>query len=218
MKKVLITGFMPFAGETINPAYEAVQQLPQIIDQEIEIIKLEVPTVFHKSIEVVIAEIEAQKPDVVIAIGQAGGRFGITPERVAINIDDASIPDNENNQPLNQPIFTDGENAYFSTLPVKKIVQTLINAEIPATLSNSAGTFVCNHLMYGILYHIKNNENCKNIKAGFIHVPYMPAQVVNKPATASMNIHDITRALEIAIRVSIECDTDATQAILGETH
>lgn len=140
--KILLTAFTPFDGESINPALEAMKLLPDKIGN-LEVLKLEVPTVFGKSANLVLETIEQEKPDFVLSIGQAGGRAEITPERIAINIDDAGIPDNEGNQPVDQPIYLDGENAYFSTLPVKAMVEAIKKEGLPASLSNSAGTYVC---------------------------------------------------------------------------
>ena len=151
--KILITGFDPFGGESVNPALEAVKKLPDTILGQ-EVIKIEIPTVFRKALEKIEENIEKHNPDVVISVGQAAGRFGITPERVAINIDDARIQDNEGNQPIDFSIYEDGENAYFSNLPIKAMVKEMIDNGIPASVSNTAGTFVCNHVMYGILYLI----------------------------------------------------------------
>ena len=134
-----------------------------------------------------------------LSIGQAGGRAEITPERIAINIDDARIPDNEGNQPVDRPIVPDGENAYFSNLPIKTMMEAIKKEGIPASVSNSAGTYVCNHLMYSVLYYIK--KNALPIKAGFIHVPYIPEQTVNKKDKPSMSLAEIVRGLEAAIRV-----------------
>ncbi|MEG2634459.1 MAG: pyroglutamyl-peptidase I, partial [Oscillospiraceae bacterium] len=144
--KLLLTAFDPFGGDKINPALEAVKLVRDKIG-EVEIIKLVVPTVFGKSIDTVAEAIEKYLPDEVLCIGQAGGRFDITPERVAINVDDARIPDNEGNQPIDKPIFADGEPAYFATIPIKAIAQRIKDAGLPSSVSNSAGTFVCNHLM-----------------------------------------------------------------------
>ncbi|MDR5585919.1 MULTISPECIES: pyroglutamyl-peptidase I [Clostridium] len=207
--KVLITGFDPFGGESINPALEAVKKLPNTISNA-EIIKLEIPTVFKKSLEKIEENILAHKPDIVISIGQAGGRFGITPERVAINIDDARIEDNEKNQPIDLKVFEDGENAYFATLPIKAMVKEMQEAGIPSSVSNSAGTFVCNHVMYGVLYMI--NKKYPNIKGGFIHVPYIPSQVVNKPNMPSMSIEDISKGLELSIKAAVENNEDIKTA------
>lgn len=195
--KLLLTAFTPFGGEKINPALEAVKLVKNQIDN-IDIVKLEVPTVFVKSIKVVIEAIEEEKPDFVLCVGQAGGRESITPERVAINIDDARIPDNEGNQPIDIPIFADGEAAYFSNLPVKAMVKEIKKEGLPSSLSNTAGTYVCNHLMYGVLYSI--NKKYQMIKGGFIHVPFIPEQVVDKPVQESMPLTDIVKGLEAAIR------------------
>ena len=152
--KVLITGFDPFGGESINPAWEAVK----VIKDEIagaEVIKMQIPTVVGKSIAKIHDKMVEINPDIVIAVGQAGGRFGVTPERIAINVTDARIPDNEGNQPIDEPIFADGDAAYFSNLPVKAMVQEIKEAGYPSVLSNTAGTYICNHVMYGILYYIQ---------------------------------------------------------------
>ena len=195
MKKLLLTAFAPFDGERINPALEAVKLVKDRIGNLL-IVKLEVPTVFGKSIDTVRDAIEREKPDFVLSIGQAGGRAEICPERVAINIDDARIPDNEGNQPIDEPIFPDGENAYFSTLPVKAMVEAIRKEGLPSSLSNSAGTYVCNHLMYGVLYYLDKRPV---IKAGFIHVPYIPEQTKNKKEMPALELSEIVRGLEAAI-------------------
>ena len=212
--KVLVTGFDPFGGESINPAWEAVK----VIKDEIagaEVIKMQIPTVVGKSIAKIHDKMVEINPDIVIAVGQAGGRFGVTPERVAINVTDARIPDNEGNQPIDEPIFADGDAAYFSNLPVKAMVQAIKDAGYPSVLSNTAGTYICNHVMYGILYYIQ--KEFPNARGGFIHVPYAASQVVNKPGTASMAIADITASIEAAIKAAVENATDIV-AIGGETH
>ena len=195
--KLLLTAFDPFGGDAVNPALEAVKLVADKIGR-FEIVKLEVPTVFRKSIERVAQAIEEEKPDAVLCIGQAGGRFEITPERVAINIDDARIKDNEGNQPIDTKIFEDGENAYFTTLPIKAMVEAIREANLPAAVSNTAGTFVCNHLMYGVLYTLA--KNYPNIKDGFTHVPFIPEQVARRtPVAPYMALEDIKRGLEAAI-------------------
>ena len=203
--KVLITGFDPFGGENINPALEAVKMLPDTISGA-EVIKLEIPTVFRKSLEKIEENIIKHNPDIVISVGQAGGRYDITPERIAINIDDARIPDNEKNQPLDVSIFEDGQNAYFSNLPIKAMVNEVRSASLPASVSTTAGTFVCNHVMYGILYMI--DKKYPNIKGGFIHVPYIPSQVVTKPNMPSMSLENIAKALELCIKAAVENKED----------
>lgn len=202
--KVLLTGFDPFGGESINPAYEAVALVPDMI-QTHEIIKLEIPTVFRKSIQVIEAAIIEHQPDIVLAIGQAGGRMAIAVERVGINVDDGRIADNEGNQPIDEVIEKDGANAYFSNLPIKKMVEAIKAQNIPAIVSNSAGTYVCNHVLYGIMHLI--NTKHKDIRGGFIHVPFLPQQVVNGNM-ASMSLDIITRGIEIAIETAVSNDTD----------
>ncbi len=214
MKKVLITGFDPFGGESINPAYEAVKDLPNKIG-EYEIIKAEIPTVFKKSYDKLFNLIDTHKPEIIFCIGQAGGRFDLTPERVAINVDDARIKDNEGNQPIDVKIFEDGENAYFTTLPIKKIVNEMQKNGIPASVSNTAGTFVCNHIMYALLYYI--NKNKLSSKGGFIHVPYIPEQVINKKGQPYMSKELITKGLEIAIKTAINFEKDE-KLVGSDTH
>ena len=148
--KILITGFNPFGGESTNPAFEAVKLLPDTI-KEAQIIKLEIPTEFKRAGKVLQDGIETNKPDVVVCIGQAGGRSAITPEKVAINLMDGRIPDNAGYQPVDTPVREDGPTAYFASLPVKAMVETIREAGIPAFLSYSAGTYVCNFLMYELL-------------------------------------------------------------------
>ena len=213
--KILVTGFDPFGGEKVNPALEAVKSLPSVI-QGAEIRWVEIPTVFYKSAEVLEAEIVRHQPDVILCIGQAGGRASLTPERVAINQDDARIPDNQGNQPIDTPIRLDGEAAYFSTLPIKAIVQAIKEVGLPATVSNTAGTFVCNHLMYQVLYLA--DKKFPNMRAGFMHIPYMTEQVVNKPNTASMCLRDIVRGIEAAIAAIVEYKDKDLKLVGGATH
>ncbi|MCM3786444.1 pyroglutamyl-peptidase I [Neobacillus mesonae] len=194
-RKVLLTGFDPFGGERINPALEAVKQLNGKKINNVELVAYEIPTVFHKSIQHAITAIEQEKPDVVICIGQAGGRTQITPERIAINMDDARIPDNEQQQPIDQPIVHNGPAAYFSTLPIKKMTEEIKAAGIPAAVSNSAGTFVCNHLFYGLMHYLQ--YHAPHIRGGFIHIPYLPEQALNTSAP-SLSLDLIAKGLEIA--------------------
>ncbi|MBC8630191.1 pyroglutamyl-peptidase I [Paraclostridium tenue] len=210
--KVLITGFDPFGGEQINPAEEAVKRVRDNINGA-EVIKLTIPTVRTKSVEAIEKAIEKHNPDIVISVGQAGGRFDITPERVAINLDDFRIKDNEGNQVVDEIIKEDGQAAYFSNLPIKGMVKHMNENGIPASVSNTAGTFVCNHVMYGILYMI--DKKYPNIKGGFIHIPYMTAQVVDKKNTPYMSLDEIVKGLELAIEACTIYNEDI-KAIGGE--
>lgn len=212
--KVLLTGFDPFGGDKVNPATEAVKRVSGNVNG-VEVVKIEVPTVFHKSIDVVAKAIEEEKPDAVLCIGQAGGRAELTPERVAINLDDARIADNEGNQPIDVKIFEDGEPAYFATLPIKAMVAAIRNAGIPSSVSNTAGTFVCNHLMYGVLYTLA--KKYPGVRGGFMHVPFIPEQVITRANTPSMALSDIVKGIEAAITAIAENDKDISTAE-GRTH
>ncbi len=198
--KVLLTAFDPFGGESINPAFEAVRLLPDTIEGA-TIVKLEVPTIFREALNVLDEALERERPDIAIAVGQAGGRFDVTPERVAINVDDARIADNAGNQPVDEPIYPDGLNAYFATLPIKAMVAAIREAGLPSSVSNSAGTFVCNHLMYGLLYAA--DKKYPGMRGGFIHVPFLPAQVVTKPNQPSMSLDNIVTALTVAVAAAV---------------
>ena len=190
--KIIVTGFDPFGGETINPSIECVKALPEI--EGVELIRLELPTVFKESAKRLNEVINDVKPDAVLSVGQAGGRPGITMERIAINVDDARIPDNISQQPIDETIQTEGEAAYFTTLPIKRIVKAIREAGISAEVSNSAGTFVCNHIMYQSLFAATKAD--KPFKAGFMHIPFIPEQTTDKP---SLPLEESTKALQIAI-------------------
>lgn len=198
--KILLTAFDPFGKDVVNPALEAVK-ITDTDGLDAEVIKLEVPTVFGRSIEKVQEAMEKHHPDVVLCIGQAGGRYALTPERVAINLDDARIEDNDGNQPIDVRIYADGENAYFSSLPIKAMVAAIQEKKLPAQVSNTAGTFVCNHLMYGVLYTIaKKYPACRG---GFMHVPFIPEQVVKRPDTPAMSLCDIALGIRAALEAII---------------
>lgn len=190
--KIIVTGFDPFGGEKINPSIECVKALPEI--EGVELIRLELPTVFNESAKRLNEVINDVKPDAVLSVGQAGGRPGITMERIAINVDDARIPDNISQQPIDEEIQVEGEAAYFSTLPIKRIVKAIREAGIPAEVSNTAGTFVCNHIMYQALFAATKAD--KPFKAGFMHIPFIPEQTADKP---SLPLEESTKALQIAI-------------------
>ena len=192
MKKLLITGFDPFGGESVNPSWEAVRQLPDRIGQY-ELTKMQIPTVFGKAFEEVLAAAEALQPDAVISVGQAGGRDSVTPEVVAINLREAGIPDNEGFQPVNVPVVPGGPAAYFATIPVRDMVRAVKDAGIPCKLSYTAGAFVCNDVLYSMLHHCRETTT----QVGFIHVPYLPQQA--KEGVPSMALEQITQALAAAI-------------------
>ena len=171
MKRLLITGFDPFGGGNINPSWDAVSKLPDQVG-EYMLCKLGIPTVFGLAAEKVLEEASRFQPDVIISVGLAGGRDAVTPERIAVNIRDARIPDNAGNQPAGAFVVPEGPAAYFSTLPVAEMAEAIRGAGIPAAVSNSAGTFVCNDVLYTLLYKYHGTP----VRVGFIHVPRLPEQ------------------------------------------
>ncbi|MED7788688.1 pyroglutamyl-peptidase I [Francisella sp. 19X1-34] len=199
-KTVLVTGFAPFGGESINSSWQAVKGLPDIIDGAM-IVKKQLPVSFERSTQKLDALIKQYSPDIIINVGEAGGRSAVSLERVAINVDDARIADNDNNQPKNKKISKTGKNAYFTKLPIYKIDSLVKKQGIPVYISNTAGTFVCNHVMYHLLQLL--DKKYPNKIGGFIHVPYMPSQVIDKKNTPSMSSSDATQALVKAIQESI---------------
>lgn len=203
--KVLVTGFEPFGGEKINPSLESVKMLPETIAGA-DIIKASIPVVFGKSIEKLDELIEKERPQVVICVGQAGGRFELSVERVAINIDDARIPDNAGNQPVDEKIFEDGEAAYFATLPIKAMVEEMRAGSVPSAVSNTAGTYVCNNIMYGLLYLA--HKKYPGLKGGFIHVPFIPEQVIARTNTPYMSLEQISKGVELAVKAAVENEED----------
>ena len=209
MMKILVTGFDPFGGEKINPALETIKRLPDAV-LGARIIKLEIPTVVGKSLAKIQEAVEKENPDVVLSIGQAGGRSEITVERVGINIDDCRIPDNEGNQPIDEPIVAGGPSAYFVTVPIKAIVEKIKANHIPASISNTAGTFICNHVCYGVAHLAAARTAAgKPMKSGFIHIPFLPEQVIGKPAlTPSMSLETIVSGITHALEAIVEHDSD----------
>ena len=189
MKKLLITGFDPFGGEKINPAWEAVKLLADHIG-EYELYKMEIPTVFGLAAQRVLEKAGAVQPDVILCIGQAGGRAAVTPERIGVNIRDARIPDNAGNQPRGEFCVPAGPAAYFATVPVIDMEEAVRAAGLPATVSNSAGAFVCNDVLYTLLHHYAGTD----VKVGFIHVPYLPEQ-----GNPNLPLEDTVKALAAAI-------------------
>ena len=197
-KKILLTCFDPFGGEAKNSTEEVCKKL-SIEDDRIELYRQTLPTVFGKSVDLICRTIDALQPDAVILLGQAGGRKGITPERVAINIADASIEDNAGNRPIDEPNVIGGPAAYFSTLPIKAIVSALNEKGITASVSNTAGTFVCNHLMYSALHHLALTGS--TAKAGFIHLPYLTEQAALHGDAPSMDLQTLIEALRCILSV-----------------
>ena len=201
--KILLTAFEPFGGEAVNPALEAVKAVRGAVAGA-EIVKLTVPTVFGKSVETVYEAMKRERPDAVLSVGQAAGRAGLSVERVAVNLEDASVADNEGQKPVDTPVVPGGPAAYFATLPVKAMAERINAAGVPAAVSNTAGTFVCNHLMYGVLHRIA--REFPGVRAGFIHVPYLPEQTLDKPGAPSLPPEDMVKGLEAALAAIAESE------------
>ena len=191
MKNLLITGFEPFGGEAINPSWDAVERLDTEIG-EYSLTKLRIPVVFGEAAEMVLNAARELAPDVIICVGQAGGRSAITPELVGINLRNASIPDNLGNKPCDERIVEDGSDAYFSTLPVRKITEAISASGVPSQVSYSAGAYVCNEVLYALLEHFEGSKT----KVGFIHIPYSKEQGKEPFMEMSDIISGLTAAIE----------------------
>lgn len=213
-RTVLVTGFTPFGGEATNPSWEIVKALPETVSGW-QVEKLKVPTEFGKAIDVTTRAIDKLAPDIVLCFGQAGGRSRMSVERVAINIDDARIADNAGKQILDQPVRTGAPAAYFCTVPIKAMVAAMTKADIPAEVSNSAGTFVCNHLIYGVLHHIALKG--MTARAGFIHVPFLESQIVDRPNTPAMSLPTMIEGAKAAIMAAIKYRADL-KLVGGSLH
>ena len=200
--KILVTSFEPFDNDTLNSSQEALRGVPDTIDGA-QIVKRDLPVSFGRSIEALRAAIQEEKPDMVLCVGQAGGRAVLTPERVAINIKDARCPDNDGAQPIDEPIFEDGPDAYFSTLPVRAMADAIRDAGLPAELSNTAGTFVCNQVMYGLL-HILTKE-FSGTRGGFLHLPCLSEQTVSHPDKPALPREELTLGIIASLRAIIQC-------------
>jgi pyroglutamyl-peptidase len=193
---VLVTGFEPFGGERLNPSWEVCTRLPRMVGG-LRVECLRVPCEFRRSIEVAVEAIERLRPALVVCLGQAGGRAHLSVERVAINLDDARLADNAGAAPVDEAIAPGGPPAYFATLPVKAVASAMRAAGVPTEVSNSAGTYVCNHLMYGVLHFLAASGAAG--RAGFIHVPYAEEQVLDKPGVAALSIDTMAKGVEAAI-------------------
>lgn len=197
---VLVTGFDPFGGEQLNPSWEICRRLEGSVIDGLRVETCKVPCEFRRAIETVAAAIERHQPALVICLGQAGGRAQMSVERVAINVDDARIADNAGSHPVDEPIAADGPAAYFATVPVKAMARAMREAGVPAQVSNTAGTYVCNHVMYGVLHFLAASGDAA--RAGFIHVPYAEEQVLDKPAMPALSLASMVRGVQAAIEAA----------------
>jgi pyroglutamyl-peptidase len=202
MKRILLTAFEPFAGESINPSFEVAKAIEQMAFAYTELQTLPLPVDRFQAIELALKRIGDFRPDLVMLLGEGSRRFRINPERVAINVDDFRIPDNTGNQPKGEAIVKGAPSAYFSTLPIYPIVERLIAAKIPAAISNTAGTYLCNRLFYSVMHFITVEK--LPVQAGFIHLPYIHEQTIEKPLDyPSLSLATTVEAVKIAIEVSL---------------
>jgi pyroglutamyl-peptidase len=214
IKTILLTGFEPFNKASVNPAWEAVRALEGWSGEGFRVEVRQLPCVFGEANRVLAALVDELYPDIVIAVGQAGGRPDISVERVAINVDDASILDNAEQQPVDRPIVEDGPAAYFSTLPIKAMVAAMREKGLLASVSQTAGTFVCNHVFYGLMHHTAG----KPVRAGFIHVPFLPEQAEGRPDDPpSMPLDDIILVIMTAVETAVNVERDVAH-VGGATH
>ncbi|WP_267226079.1 pyroglutamyl-peptidase I [Dyella silvae] len=205
LPSILLTGFTPFGNESINPSWEAVRELDGQTVGGHRVMSRLLPTAFADSQRELALAIDEVRPALLLGVGQAGGRSRLSIERVAINVQDARIADNAGAQPIDEVIAADGPSAYFSTLPIKAMLKALLAEGLPAEISNTAGTFVCNHVAY-LMLHLAAKQH--GVRAGFIHIPYLPLQAAHFPNTPSMSKEDVVRGLSIALRVAATRHTD----------
>lgn len=212
---ILLTGFEPFGGETVNPSWEAAQQAAAVLVAEGQFaVAVQLPCVFGASIDALAAAVRAHQPDLVLCVGQAGGRTEISLERVAVNIDDARIPDNAGNQPIDEPVRAGGPAAYFSTLPLKRSLRAVMEAGLPAAVSQTAGTYVCNHVFYGLM-DLLARDRVTTARGGFIHVPFSTEQA-HAHGVAGLPVGEMAAALVIIARESVESGVDVRIAAGAE--
>lgn len=219
MKKILLTGFEPFGPDTVNPSWEAVALLPEQM-QGVSIARRKMPVEYDRVAPLLEEAIREEQPDAVICVGQAGGRAMLTPEFVAINWKDASVPDNAGVLFTGNKIYEDGPDAYFATVPVKAMAAAMREAGVPAAVSYTAGAYVCNNIMYHLLYLLAHRF--PEVKGGFIHIPFACDQVLNRPAsTPSLPLEQMAKGLEAAVRAaakSLEEGGEDLQEATGQTH
>jgi pyroglutamyl-peptidase len=201
---VLLTGFDAFGGDTLNPSWLAVQALHGRQIAGHRVVGVQLPTVFDASITTLRQALTQHRPRLIVCVGQAGGRGAISLERVAINVNDARIADNANAQPIDTPVFAGAPAAYFSSLPIKAMLRDVQQAGIACEVSQTAGTFVCNHVFYGLMHLLATQHGFKTARGGFVHVPFLPEQ-----GSPAMTLADICRGLQIAVRCALETKQDA---------
>jgi len=212
MKTILITGFEPFGGEAVNPSQEIARALDGRTIAGRRVVGAVLPCVFGASLAELKKLLRAHRPELVVCVGQAGGRADVTPERVAINVDDARMADNAGSQPIERPVVRGGPAAYWSTLPLKAIVAALRERGVPASVSQTAGTFVCNHVFYGLMHVLRRR---RGVRGGFVHVPFLPEQA--RGGQPSLALDRMIGAIATAAELAVKTKRD-TRAAGGATH
>jgi pyroglutamyl-peptidase len=212
-RSVLLTGFQPFGGERLNPSWQAVSALHGARIAGHRVVARELPVAFGSSLKALRTALREVRPSLVICVGQAGGRAQLSLERVAINVDDARIPDNTGRQPVDTPVVEEGPAAYFTTLPIKAMREALRAAGVPAEVSQTAGTYVCNHVFYGLMHALRRQ---RAVRAGFVHIPYSPAQAAAHAGAPSLAVDTVTEGLRIAVRAALTARADARIAAGAE--
>jgi pyroglutamyl-peptidase len=202
---ILLTGFAPFGGETSNPSWDAVQLLDGSRIKGHRVVARCLPVEFGASLQTLRKAIRELKPALVLCVGQAGGRAQLSLERVAINVDDARIPDNAGACPVDTAIVDDGPAAYFTGLPIKAMLVALRASGIPAEVSQTAGTYVCNHVFYGLMHALRRTPK---VRGGFIHIPYSPEQAAHHPGAPSLPVATVGEGLRIALRTALTTGND----------
>ncbi|RDK09791.1 pyroglutamyl-peptidase I [Cupriavidus lacunae] len=210
MRTVLLTGFEPFENEPINPSWEAVRALDGERVGDAVIVARQLPCVFGAAIDTIGELVDVLRPALVIAVGQAGGRAEMSVERVAINVDDARIADNAGAQPIDTAIAPDGPAAYFATLPIKAMVRDMRAAGVPASVSQTAGTFVCNHVFYGLMHRLARQPG-GDVRGGFIHIPYLPEQAARHPGQPSLAQETLVKGLRAAVATALSTRADVRE-------
>ncbi len=209
---VLLTGFDPFGGASVNPSWQAVRSLHGRQIQDRQVVGVQLPTVFGEALRVLDTWLDQLRPELVICVGQAGGRSAISIERVAINVDDAPLRDNAGAQPIDQPVVPGAPAAYFSTLPIKHMRANLLARNLPAEVSQTAGTFVCNHVFFGLMHRLSTHPGLRHTRGGFVHVPWMPGQ-----GEPFLSLEHTSQALHVLVHTALSCARDIA-AGAGSSH
>ena len=215
--RVLVAGFEPFENDAVNPAWEIARALDGWACEGAVVRAVQLPCVFGRAIDALDAALTGPPLQLVLCVGAAGGRTEISMERAALNVDDARIPDNAGQQPIDLPVVRDGPAAYFSTLPIKAMVRDVRAAGLPAAVSNTAGTFVCNHIFYALMHRLATRPALAHTRGGFVHVPYLPEQASSKPGVASMALAAQVEAFRVAIRTALTVRHDVRETA-GRLH